>query len=101
MVQGVAADLGLPVEIRNLDNPRQELEEHYFNPDRKHLIDLGYQPTQDMKAELRVMLSDLILQRDRIEAKREALIPDVHWNGARGKVQFIQQKTVAMSDPTG
>jgi UDP-sulfoquinovose synthase len=101
MVQGVAADLGLPVEIRNLDNPRQELEEHYFNPDRKHLIDLGYQPTQDMKAELRVMLSDLILQRDRIEAKREALIPDVHWNGARGKAQFIQQKTVAMSDPTG
>lgn len=99
-VQGVAADFGLHVEIRNLENPREELEEHYFNPDRQHLVDLGYQPTHDMEAELRIMLGDLIQHRDRIEAKREVLIPDVHWSGARSKVEFIRKKAAATSKTT-
>jgi len=94
-VQSVAGELGLPVEIRNLENPRQELEEHYFNPDHQHLLDLGYRPTHDMECELRIMLGDLIEQRDRIEAKRDALIPDVHWNGARSRVHFIESEIAA------
>ena len=49
MVKEVAAQIGLAVEIRHYDNPRTELEEHYYNPDRQHLIDLGYQPTHDIK----------------------------------------------------
>lgn len=88
-VQKVAAALGLSVEVRNLENPRQELEEHYYQPDHRHLFDLGYQPTQDTEAEMRIMLRDLIKHRDRIEAKREVLIPDVRWDGSREKVAFV------------
>jgi len=34
-VQRVADKLGLDVEVRNIENPRMELEEHYYNPDHQ------------------------------------------------------------------
>jgi len=89
-VQKVATEIGMEVEIRNLENPRKELEDHYYKPDHKHLLDLGYKPTHDVEAEIRIMLQDLIKYRDRIEAKREVLIPDVRWVGRREKVSFLQ-----------
>ena len=88
-VQAVASDLGLDAVVRNLENPRRELEEHYYNPDHQHLFDLGYEPAHDVEAELRIMLSDLSAHRDRIAAKRDALIPDVRWDGRREKVGYV------------
>ena len=41
-VQKVAVSMGLDVTIRNLDNPRIEQEQHYYEPDHQHLLDLGY-----------------------------------------------------------
>ena len=76
----------------DLENPRQEMEEHYYNPDHERLSDLGYQPTHDVEAEMRIMIQDLMKYRDRIEAKREALIPDVHWDGRREKVRFLDSQ---------
>jgi UDP-sulfoquinovose synthase len=89
MVQKVAEELGLEVEVRNLENPRQEMEEHHYRPDHQHLSDLGYQPTQDVAGEMRLMLQDLMKYRARIEARRDALIPDVRWDGRREKVRFL------------
>jgi UDP-sulfoquinovose synthase len=88
-VQKVGKSLGLDVEVRNLENPRKELEEHYYKPDHQHLLDLGYQPTHDMEKELNIMLGDLIKYRGRIEARKEALIPDIRWDGSRSKVSFL------------
>ncbi|MEW6139816.1 MAG: NAD-dependent epimerase/dehydratase family protein [Thermodesulfobacteriota bacterium] len=89
-VQKVGRILGLDVEVRNVENPRMELEEHYFNPDHQHLLDLGYQPTHDMEAELERMLKDLIRYRGRIEARSESLIPDIRWDGTRRSVAYIR-----------
>ena len=88
-VQRVAAELGLAVEVRNLENPRKELEDHYYNPEHRHLLDLGYTPAHDVEGEIRLMLEDLLEHRDRIEAKLDVLIPDVRWDGTRGKVDFL------------
>ncbi len=88
-VQHVGKRLGISVEVHHLENPRAELEEHYYNPDHRQLLDLGYQPTHDVEAEMEIMLRDLLLCRDRIEAKRQALIPDVRWDGRREKVKFV------------
>lgn len=88
-VQKVAGTIGLPVEIRHLENPRLELEEHYFNPDHSRLLALGYQPTHDVEAEILLMLRDLAGCRDLIEAKRGVLIPDVRWQGPRDTVAYI------------
>jgi len=89
-VQKAANELGLDCEVRNIENPRQELEEHYYNPDHQHLLDLGYRPTHDMQAELRVMLSDLMRFRDRIEAAKDVLIPDIRWDGTRRKSRYLK-----------
>ncbi|MBA3629951.1 MAG: NAD-dependent epimerase/dehydratase family protein [Actinobacteria bacterium] len=89
-VQAAAGELGIESEIRALVNPRVELEDHYYNPDHKHLLDLGYEPSHDVNAELRIMLEDLMKYRDRIDAKRDVLIPDVKWKGNRERVTYLQ-----------
>ena len=88
-VQKVAGDLGLKVDVRNLENPRLEPEEHYYNPDHRNLLDLGYNPTRDMEGELRIMLKDLIKYKHRIQARSHALIPDIRWDGSRRKVTYL------------
>jgi UDP-sulfoquinovose synthase len=91
-VQKVGKELGLDVEVRNLENPRMEMEEHYYNPDHEHLLNLGYKPTHDVEQEMRIMLKDLIKYKDRILEKQEVLIPDIRWDGTRRKVGFVGGK---------
>lgn len=88
-VQKVALQLGMTAEVRNVENPRAEMEEHRYRVDHQHLADLGYQPSHDVEAEVRIMLSDLSKYRKRIEARREVLMPDVRWSGTRQKSQFL------------
>ena len=51
---------------------------------------LGYEPTADIESEIALMLGDLIKYRDRIEARREVLMPDVRWDGRREKCSYIE-----------
>ena len=88
-VERVASTLGLDPVVRNVSNPRRELEEHYYKPDHQKLLDLGYQPTQDLAGEVEAMLKDLAQVRDRIEARRAVLVPDIRWDGRREKMPFI------------
>ncbi len=83
IVQRVAADNGIDVTIHHYDNPRAEKDQHYYNPDRQRLIDLGYKPTHDVATEVQVMLVDLLPHRDRILQKKDVLIPDIRWDGNR------------------
>ena len=89
MVRDVAADIGLDAEIRQYENPRAEMEEHYYQPDRQRLVDLGYQPTRDIKAVMKEMMLDLLANRKRIEAYADVLIPDIRWDGGRRRSQVI------------
>jgi len=88
-VQRVGNELGLDVRIQPVENPRLELEEHYYNPDHRHLLDLGYRPTHDMDSELRIVLGDLMTYRERIEARREAQFPDIRWDGSRRRCESL------------
>lgn len=91
MVQEVGAEIGLDVEIFEYENPRNEAAEHYYNPDRQHLLDIGYEPTHDVKAEMRIMFKDLLPHRDRIEAKKSALIPEVRWDGTHRRSAVLRK----------
>jgi UDP-sulfoquinovose synthase len=88
-VKKVGDQLGLGVEIRATENPRIEKEEHYYQPDREHLMRLGYRPTQDMEGEIKIVLGDLIRYRDRVAARKRALLPDIRWDGRRQKVRYL------------
>ncbi len=93
-VQRVALQLGLKTEVHNLEKPLQEMEYHYFKPDHQNLLDLGYKPTHDMDAEMKIMLTDLIKYRGRIEAKKETLIPKIRWDGKSQKVEYLSGQGV-------
>ncbi|MDZ4769118.1 MAG: NAD-dependent epimerase/dehydratase family protein [Chloroflexota bacterium] len=95
-VQEAAASVGLTVEIAHYDNPRKELETHYYNPDRQNLIDLGYKPSHDVVAEMQIMLRDLLPHKERILAHRAILVPDIRWDGTRRKSDIV---TVAAGEP--
>lgn len=88
-VAKVATKLGMTPEIRHLENPRVEKEEHYFKPDHQKLLDLGYQPTHDMEAEIEVTLKDLMKCQARIAARSESLTPDIRWDGSRTKSKYL------------
>jgi UDP-sulfoquinovose synthase len=91
IVQKEALDMGLNVDVVPVENPRAAIEKHnhYFAPDHKRLLELGYKPTHDIANEVRAMLEDLLPYRESIAEHKRALLPDVHWNGARHQVGFI------------
>lgn len=90
MVQEVGKDINLDVDIKHYDNPRTEMEEHYYNPDRQHLIDLGYDPTKnDIKQVMKEEMLDLMQYKDRIEKHIDVLIPDIRWDSTRKKSKAL------------
>jgi UDP-sulfoquinovose synthase len=90
-VQRIGNESGLDVKIEPMENPRTEAEQHYYNPDRQHLLDLGYRPTRDMDTELRTIFADLIPQRRRIEERSEAQFPDIRWDGTRRRSRALNR----------
>ena len=91
-VRDVAKEVGIDAEIRQLENPRKEAEEHHYNPDHSNLLDLGYKPTRDMVAELRIVLEDLQKNKSRILSNAHALHPDIRWDGSRRRSGFLKSK---------
>ncbi|MFN5754830.1 MAG: NAD-dependent epimerase/dehydratase family protein [Pseudanabaena sp.] len=77
MVQKAGQTLGIKVEVQNIENPRVELEEHYFNAKNTNLLDLGLQPHFLSDALLDSLLNFAIRYRDRIDEKQ--ILPKVKW----------------------
>jgi len=75
----VSSEFGLNAEIWNIENPRVEAEEHYYNPDCNHLKKLGFKPTYTLDDELRITIPKLMEYRKRIEEKSDRIMPTVKW----------------------
>jgi len=87
-IKRVGKEIGLNIDIRNLENPRKEMEEHYYNPDHRNLFELGYKPSHDTENTIKEILIDLIKYKDRILT--EVLIPSIRWDGTKKKVDFLK-----------
>lgn len=77
-VSDVGNQLGLNVRIESIPNPRQEREEHYYNPKHQALLDLGLRPhylTDDVLADL---LERIRCHGDSIDTRR--IMPRVDWS---------------------
>lgn len=77
MVKKAATTMGLDVEIDHLDNPRIELEEHYFNAKNTKLIDLGLKPHYLSDSLLDSLLNFAIKYKNRVDDKQ--ILPKVKW----------------------
>jgi UDP-sulfoquinovose synthase len=77
MVEKASGAMGLKVQVNNLDNPRVEKEEHYFNAKNTNLLDLGLQPHYLSDALLDSLLNFAIKYQDRVDQKQ--ILPKVSW----------------------
>lgn len=77
MVQKAGATIGLKVEVNNLDNPRVELEEHYFNAKNTKLLDLGLQPHYLSDSLLDSLLNFANKYKERVDMQQ--ILPKVSW----------------------
>ena len=81
-VQNIGNKKGLDVEIKHIENPRLEKEEHYYNADHSILKDLGYKATRNIDEEVGLILDDLIPNKERIQKKKDSIIKSVKWQGS-------------------
>jgi UDP-sulfoquinovose synthase len=77
MVKKAGSTLGLNVEVSHLDNPRVELEEHYFNAKNTNLLDLGLQPHFLSDSLLDSLLNFSVKYKSRVDEKQ--ILPKVKW----------------------
>src|SRR5699024_2158987 len=72
-----AKGLGLDAKVANIENPRVEKEDHYYNAVNTNLIDLGLEPhllTQDV---LKEILHEALEHKDSIIV--DNVLPTVTW----------------------
>lgn len=77
MVKKAGSALGLNVEINHLDNPRIELEEHYFKAKNTKLLDLGLQPHYLSDSLLDSLLNFATKYKNRVDMNH--ILPKVTW----------------------
>ncbi len=79
MVQKAGEALGMKVQVDHLENPRVELEEHYFNAKNTSLISLGLEPHYLSDSLLDSLLNVAIKYKHRVDETE--ILPKVKWRG--------------------
>ncbi len=75
----VAEKLGFETEVKHIENPRVEKEEHFYQPIHEKLYRLGFKPLYTLEEELEIMLTDLDHWKDRILAYEHKIMPKITW----------------------
>ena len=81
-VQKAGAEVGLDVAVQSIDNPRVELEEHYYNAIHTKLLDLGLQPHLLSDALVESMFAGIERHRSRVNL--EHILPRDRWRPGVG-----------------
>ncbi len=76
-VHDVGAQLGIQVEINHLENPRKELEEHYYRPAHTGLLELGLQPHYLTDEVLAQLIEEVAKHKDHIQ--RHKIFRNTKW----------------------
>jgi UDP-sulfoquinovose synthase len=81
LVQKAGAEVGMDVDVSPLDNPRVEMEEHYYNPTHTKLLDLGLRPHLLNETLIESMFS--VIERFRDRAIADHILPRDRWRPSR------------------
>ncbi|MFN2612755.1 MAG: NAD-dependent dehydratase, partial [Solirubrobacterales bacterium] len=81
LVKHAAAETGKEVEVKAIENPRVELEEHHYNPVHTKLLDLGLEPSLLGDELVRSVLAAIERHKNRIV--EAAILPRTRWNPAQ------------------
>jgi UDP-sulfoquinovose synthase len=83
MVVESAAKLGVSARVENIDNPRVEKYDHYYNATHTGLLDLGLEPHYLGDSLLDSLMNIAIEYRDRIDP--DVVMPSVNWRTGKAK----------------
>src|SRR5437899_406760 len=87
MVVEASAKLGIEATIKPLDNPRVELEEHYYNAKHTALLDLGLEPHYLSDSLLDSLVN--IAQEHRSLVDMDLILPRVNWRRATNPLRPV------------
>lgn len=76
-VRTVGEKLGYPVEVKQIDNPRKEAEEHYYNPSYQGLLELGVQPHYLTDESMEKMFK--VVAKYKTNIRRDVIFRGVKW----------------------
>lgn len=76
-ISRVGNAMGLGVKVQTIDNPRKELEEHYYNAAHSGLLDLGLKPHFMTNEVIEQMLQQVMKYKSSIDHKK--IMPRVKW----------------------
>ena len=78
LVKAAGEHLGYSVEVQHVENPRVELEEHYYNATHTKLLDLGLEPTLLGEELVESMLHAIERYKERVI--ESSIDPHTRWN---------------------
>lgn len=99
MVQSQAAKLGLNVKVAHYENPRFELENHYYNPRHDNLLNLGLKPHFLKETLIEDMLKRVEQYKDRI--LHNAIVPRIRWKVGDENQKVTLKEYHAQPEPAG
>ena len=76
-VRAAGADYGIDVRVEHLDNPRVEMEDHYYNATHTKLLDLGLRPHLLSETLIESMLTQIERFQDRVIP--DHIMPSTRW----------------------
>jgi len=77
LVNEACGKIGMEVKIDRVENPRVELEEHYFNAKHTALLDLGLEPHFLSESLLDSLVNIAVEYKDRVD--QDLILPRVNW----------------------
>jgi UDP-sulfoquinovose synthase len=81
LVRRAGAQVGMDVRVDHLENPRVEMEEHYYNPMHTKLLDLGLRPHLLSETLIESMFTAIDRYKDRVI--EDHILPATRWRGVR------------------
>ena len=77
MTKQAGSRLGYDVEIKSIENPRKELEEHYYNPKYQGLIEMGVKPSYLTPEVMEKMFR--LVEKYKNNIRKETIFRGVKW----------------------
>lgn len=104
MVHDVARKIGYNAPIEHIDNPRFELDQHYYNAKHTKLIELGLQPHYLSSKTLEYIMELIAKHKDRV--RPNVIMPWVKWLETRNTppdhyYQFFQAPEFPQAEVAG
>ena len=79
-VRKIAKEFGIAAKIEHLDNPRWEMERHFYEMEREKLVRLGYETNGNLEQEIYEMFRDLMSHRHSLKDFERVIAPTVRWH---------------------